>query len=373
MSMQITLGFINNYCTIPNIALVSGALLANTSLEYDPVAIGLHGNAADAFYSDAIMSFAINVVNNSSQILPGITVNVKRFTDCGPFYPEADSEYYGNSGGFASSIMALDIVENHLDVIGVIGTEYSTTAKGPAEILSNNQIPYCTSATAAMRYSDKNKYPYFWRTLSIHNFGNQFYLLLKEWNVRQIGIVYANTELGRGGTHALLQSMRENNIAVVVKVQLSSDYSMTDIEYASRQIRGMKAQYVVILGDAFFTGMSLQSFSEAGMMSSERVWIVSTWPKYFNSLPEDCGFLEGVVLVEPFGNRLGYFEESEITAPFREKYPVVVDDYNMSGSLDCVMMMLLGFHRLLLKAGAEMLAERKLQNQMNFTLFQNLG
>ncbi|KAJ3016054.1 UNVERIFIED_CONTAM: hypothetical protein HDU68_012449 [Siphonaria sp. JEL0065] len=43
--------------------------------------------------------------------------------------------------------MAQDIGENYPDVIGVMGTEYSSTAGSVAEALSVYKIPYCASGT----------------------------------------------------------------------------------------------------------------------------------------------------------------------------------------------------------------------------------
>ncbi|KAI9350639.1 hypothetical protein BDR26DRAFT_914815 [Obelidium mucronatum] len=128
MSNSITLGFINNYCAIVN-TFTNGSLVSNMPVEYDPNLIEFYGNGGYAFFNDLIMQFAVDSVNNSTLILPGVQVEVKRFTDCGEYYPDADWGYWGNSGGFASSIMSQDISLVYPEVVGIIGTEYSTTAR----------------------------------------------------------------------------------------------------------------------------------------------------------------------------------------------------------------------------------------------------
>ncbi|KAJ3031520.1 UNVERIFIED_CONTAM: hypothetical protein HDU68_003056 [Siphonaria sp. JEL0065] len=80
------------------------------------------------YVPDLAMVAAIDLVNNSTDILKDVHVNIKRFSDCGPWWPDVES-YVGASGGFASSIMVEDIVNNHQDVIAMIGGEYSTTTK----------------------------------------------------------------------------------------------------------------------------------------------------------------------------------------------------------------------------------------------------
>ncbi|KAI9330939.1 periplasmic binding protein-like I [Obelidium mucronatum] len=131
------------------------------------------------YYSDLAALVAIDMINNSSEILPGVTVNVKRFTDCGPWKPNVDVWFKGQTGGFASTTMIQDIIENHPDVIGVIGFQVSSTARGTGQVLSHYKIPYCTGCSTSPRLSNKNLFPYLWRPLPGLGLGNHIYQVLR--------------------------------------------------------------------------------------------------------------------------------------------------------------------------------------------------
>ncbi|KAJ3138523.1 hypothetical protein HK100_012487 [Physocladia obscura] len=133
---------------------------------------------------------AVDLINKNPSILPGITITVKRFSDCGPWYPAALETYFGASGGWAASLMFQDIYENNPDVIGVIGNEYSTTTLAIAEELSLVEIPYCSATSASPRLSDKKKYPYFWRTITALGIGDHICQVLLTWNVQRVAIIY---------------------------------------------------------------------------------------------------------------------------------------------------------------------------------------
>ncbi|KAJ3229115.1 hypothetical protein HDU81_005644 [Chytriomyces hyalinus] len=210
--MSISLGSINNYCTLKYMNF-NGSLATNFTSKLDASVINIDGNSGWAYLADLAIMAAIDDINSDPSILPGVNITLKRFSDCGSYYPEADLDYSGVSGGYASAVTATDIIENHKDVVGVIGNEFSNTARcvgitsqisrcltsknrGIAQILSSEKIPYCSGSTGSPRYADKNEYPYFWRTLP-NSSGRYIAFLLQYWNIKRVSIIYQNdNELG---------------------------------------------------------------------------------------------------------------------------------------------------------------------------------
>ncbi|KAJ3026412.1 UNVERIFIED_CONTAM: hypothetical protein HDU68_005710 [Siphonaria sp. JEL0065] len=123
--VNITLGIISNYCAIQNV-VYSGSLALNYNATMTKT-ISAYGLSGYVFFNDIAYIAAINAINNRSDVLQGINVNVKRFSDCGHWYPTAE-QFSGNSGGWASSVVVQDIAEKNVDVIGVVADQYSTTA-----------------------------------------------------------------------------------------------------------------------------------------------------------------------------------------------------------------------------------------------------
>ncbi|ORY43996.1 periplasmic binding protein-like I [Rhizoclosmatium globosum] len=335
MANSITLGFINNYCAVPNLVFTGSVL-------------------------------AIEMVNNSTDILPGITVTAKRFSDCGSYDPAADLEYYGNS------------------VIGVIGTEYSSTATGVAAALSYLQIPYCAAGTGSMRFSDKSRYPYFWRPMPALGVGRHYLLLLQFWKVTRASIIYQkDSETGRMYAKDVLDALQQGGITILAKFGLMSDLTKDELQYTASMLNQTDTRYTITIGDNFFLATLFLYLNSNGMMSENRVYIANNSPQFdenvtlstYEAISGSIGFTFGV------GNPINQPLFDRVLGTMVSRYP----DLNQndfiglfSGNIvfDCVMMMLLGFHKLLNESSSNapnMLQSRKLQDKMNYTLFQDLG
>ncbi|KAI9345039.1 periplasmic binding protein-like I [Obelidium mucronatum] len=347
------------------------------STVYDP-SMMLYGNGGFTFLSDRIMDFAVEMINNRSDILPGIHVNIKRFTDCGSYYPDADWSYDGTSGGFASSIMVQDIAEVHTDVIGVIGTEFSTTARGPANALSYHQIPYCASGTGSLRFSDKMKFPYFWRTMPASGTGNHFYQLIKTWKVTQIALIYErDSEFGRLDAMDMKHAMEQNGVKVLLSLGLPTYPDKNILKYGAIALERSTAKYTLVSGSRSFVGRVITGFGNNGLIGPKNVWIANNQANLVN--PRPYQYLSGFVTLTPGGirNETIYLETAK---KFIQRYPVDLTEFdavfNLHYSFDCVTMMLLGFHKLLNGTSGiskQMLATRQAQHLLNYTAFRNLG
>ncbi|KAI8827380.1 periplasmic binding protein-like I [Chytriomyces cf. hyalinus JEL632] len=222
---NITIASIANYCTIPNMEFNGSLGIEGTYPQsYDSTLLDLYGNSGWAYLGDAGIRAAIDRVNNDPNILPNVHVNLKRFTDCGAYYPEADLEYWGNSAGYVSAVTGMEIVYNHTDVIGVVGNEFSSTAPGVAQILGNNKIPYCSASMASPRYSNKDVYPYFWR-LFPNSFARGMLLMLQKWNVRRVAIVYQlDQEIGYAEWAHMKTLFSKSNIQVITSIGMRIDF-----------------------------------------------------------------------------------------------------------------------------------------------------
>ncbi|ORY51305.1 hypothetical protein BCR33DRAFT_712397 [Rhizoclosmatium globosum] len=130
---SITLAFITSYCAIPGLQFNNSLVL-----NYDEV---VYGGLSDRY-----------------------AMNVHRLS-CA----KERNVYSAKSGGFAGTITARDIIEQHSDVIGVIGAEYSAAVRTG---VSYFQIPHCAATSLS-------NYPYFWRTIPS-----------SVWNVRKVALLY---------------------------------------------------------------------------------------------------------------------------------------------------------------------------------------
>ncbi|KAJ3229114.1 hypothetical protein HDU81_005643 [Chytriomyces hyalinus] len=326
----------------------NGSLASNFSTKLDASIVSLNGNSGFAYLADLAVTAAIDDINSNPSILPGIHVSLKRFTDCGPYYPKADADYWGNSGGYASAVTATDIVENHKDVLGVIGNEFSNTARGLAQILSLEQIPYCTAVTGSPRYSNKHKYGYFWRILS-NSSGKYVAFILKYWNIKHIAIIYqADNELGTSTFSQIKSAVAQQNVEVLASIGLKTMFLDDTMNTAVATLRRVDARYIIISGTSSFVGSVIYPMGQAGLVGPDHVWIVYNRPKP-SADARDYRFLKGMISVGStasgnYDNLIAVFNKTTEMAesPFGYDYFAT---YAMPGFYDATYMMLLGFDK----------------------------
>ncbi|KAJ3018812.1 UNVERIFIED_CONTAM: hypothetical protein HDU68_010975 [Siphonaria sp. JEL0065] len=133
---SLTLAIPAFYCTIPGLEM-NRTLITNYPTHYDPTQIDINELSAHIFFNDVAMSLAVEMVNNDSRILPNTIVKMKRFSDC-KLVP--GRSYAGDSGGYASTELAQDVLDTHKDVVGMIGFEFSKVLSSVGEIMSINKV-----------------------------------------------------------------------------------------------------------------------------------------------------------------------------------------------------------------------------------------
>ncbi|KAJ3255113.1 hypothetical protein HDU77_003796 [Chytriomyces hyalinus] len=377
--INITLALVGNYCDFDYIQ-VNGSLVTNFKVSAEQTAIVSELYSSWTYFSDVAIQAAVGIVNDDPSILPGIHVTLKRFTDCGGWYPSVLDTYSGTSGGFATAIMANEIVEEHPDVVGVIGNQYSTTTIGPAEVLSLAQIPYCSGSAGTPRLSNRANYPYFWRTMTSLGAGEQMAALLKTWNVGRVAIIYQTDDnFGSESAKDILGSMRQNQIRVLENIGVKkSGLENATIDYVSTLLHRVDARYFILSGQEDFQSTAYETLAEHGLVGPKYVWM-SLLPINLKNQTLQQGF----VLMQQRIPDSTTFLYREFLRRYTDisQMNVTMNEFDLGSYIaplfDCTSMMLRGFEKLLKSIpgsdGALKLASRKLQSQMSFELFKGLG
>ncbi|KAI9349101.1 periplasmic binding protein-like I [Obelidium mucronatum] len=385
---NVTLGLIGIYCAIPGLKL-NGSLITNYNITYDPKLIDYYGYGGFAFFGDLAATLAVEQINNSSKILKNVHVNIKQFSDCGGFYPAANTAFSGRPAGFAPSIMVEDLVEIHEDVIGVIGGEISSTACASAQELSSNQIPYCSFFLGSPRLDDRNIFNYFFRMFPSMRLGKPIALFLESLSVRQIGIVYQkDADSTLQIALDIVQTMQSKGIIVAVNVPLISKLTPAILDYAVTTFKQTTARYIIAIGSSDWLSNVVYTFGKRKMVGPNYVWITSNAPKPKSRDlmkvygPDYYSFLTGLLVI----NSITASEYSETyyatlmslnqMAGFNPLDSGIFSNFNTKLAYNCTMLMLLGFDKALAAASPsdpKLLAERRLQGIMNSSHFSNLG
>ncbi|KAJ3240254.1 hypothetical protein HDU78_002357 [Chytriomyces hyalinus] len=392
----ISLASVAFYCAIPNITYDgNSSQIVNFNSTFNSKAISFDDLSSFAYIADIVAQVAIREVNNDPSILPNITVRLERFTDCGPYTDGMNINYDGSSSGYASSITATDIVKS--GVLGVIGNEFSSAAVGEAEILSNYKIPYCSAASSSPRFSNKNNYPFFWRALASAGIGKHFVRLLETWNVTRVSIIYQKDDDNAYQMYLdLLAALRatsdsaKNSIHILANVAMVTKVDAISIGYAAKEIEASDSRYIIISGQNQFISQVYYGMGKLGMLNPTRVWMAINMPLplFDNSGFQDdyYSMLKGFIFIQ--------YMSAATNGP---KYDRLLESVKELGGIDfaaalspdwffqiatahvnydCTMLMLLGLDRVLKSSpenSVEMLTSGKLNDQLDFTYFKNLG
>ncbi|TPX75419.1 hypothetical protein CcCBS67573_g03329 [Chytriomyces confervae] len=369
--INITFGIIGNYCCFKNI-VYNGSYATNFSETYDPSIVTMGGNSGWTYFPDMAIIAAVNHINQSPHILPGVHVNLKRFTDCGHYDPSANSDYAGNSGGYASAVTAHDIIEVHKDVVAIVGNQYSSAAKGLNEILSTNKIPVCMASTGSPRFSDRNKYQLIFRTITNH-YPRSTLLLLKKWNVRRAAAIYQkDDDYGTLACKAFHKQCEANDIQLVANIGVQTNFDDAAAGWAHQTLLQTDARYITVFGQIQFIDDVLAAVTKLGIFGRKYVWIAAN---FADTNPRAFTYMNGLIIGETdfMPNNQNLLDNITTLAQydFGPDFQTYAHDFAVAGFYDCTMLLALGLSQLA-SQNPEKLAERGFQDEMNFTLFQNL-
>lgn len=192
----------------------AGWLTAVPALAADPIRIigvlelsGAGASVGTAYKNG--LEMAVEEINRKGGVL-GRTFEVK-------FY---DTQ---TNPGIARGQMQKALDENPLVLVG---PTYSGSVRAAMPIAQKAEIPEFTGGGASQLTELGN--PYIFRTLGSQrtSIPKVVAYLSETVHARKVGVIYANTDLGKGGRDVFLQSARENGIEVAL--DLSSEQGQAD-------------------------------------------------------------------------------------------------------------------------------------------------
>ncbi|KAI8619641.1 hypothetical protein BC830DRAFT_1078380 [Chytriomyces sp. MP71] len=349
---NITLGLTTPLCLLAGLQF-NGSYLShlNVSATLSAEYLGL-GLQTEPYFSYLAVRAAIDYVNNHSTILPDVHVNLKLFDDCGYYSDGLEYSYEGSGGGWSQVVTANDIVNVHTDVIGIVGDDYSSIAKGLAEQTSYAQV--------------------FVTRTSILTFGACF----QPWVLENISFEFSphgTVSMKKIDGADIRNSMRRHGMNIVVDLGLESDLDADSYLYVKALIKNNNARYIILSGQITWLATLYFGLAEVQMIGPEYVYLsfnvitTSLAALLMNPEPELEANM-GAVLYNGL-KELSGLNSTTLSAN-------AVSNIGNFAQFDCVMMLLLGFDKILIENPnftSHMLADRKLNAHMNYTHFKNLN
>ncbi|KAJ3075979.1 hypothetical protein HDU98_006290 [Podochytrium sp. JEL0797] len=369
---SITLALIDWYCYIPGIQYVDGAWLSGYETAFNATNVNFNDQSGFVYTQDLAAAAAVSVINSRSDILPYTTVNIKRFSDCGHYWPQVETQFNGQTTGFSMAKVAIPIGETHTDVVAVVGGQYSSVAK----------------------------------MLTATGFGDHLALLYKSWNVKRVAVICQQDDLMSSSlAQDVYERLNNHEIAIVSVINLKTALTQDMVEYAAITLRQSGARYIYLSGQTGFVSKIYFSLALLGMVGPEFVFTATNPPQRISTdmsllssnltmLNDDIArmgnLISGFIAIFSQGDlpnspwmqifydafvSLGGFDEATKTAQGFDTPLNLLNYWGVGRNFDCVMLLMLGMDKLVGNGtdfGPSELASRKLSPLLNYTQFLNL-
>ncbi|KAM9801082.1 extracellular calcium-sensing receptor-like [Neosynchiropus ocellatus] len=163
------------------------------------------------------MMFAIEEINNSSDLLPGVTLGYRIFDACPsiPLSIRASLNLMNRYESGASSCSRLSTVH------AVIGETTSTSTIGIARTMGPFHIPVISHSATCACLSNRHDYPSFFRTIPSDIYQSRALAkLVKHFGWTWVGAIRTNSDYGNEGMATFLEAAEKEGVCVEYSVAI---------------------------------------------------------------------------------------------------------------------------------------------------------
>ncbi|KAI4815260.1 hypothetical protein KUCAC02_005413 [Chaenocephalus aceratus] len=211
------------------------------------------------------MVFAIEQINNSTELLPGIKLGYEIYDSCSSVSVAGDWTRCLNTGDKCSQSGM---------VMGVVGASGSTRSISMSHIIGPFNIPQVSYFATCACLSDKQQYPSFFRTIPSDQFqADALAKLVKHFGWTWIGAVRADSDYGNNGMASFLHAASKEGICVEYSESFYRTHPRSRIERVADVIRRSTAKVVVAFISTADMRILLEELSRKP--SPPRQWIGS--------------------------------------------------------------------------------------------------
>ncbi|XP_036977769.1 extracellular calcium-sensing receptor-like [Acanthopagrus latus] len=191
------------------------------------------------------MVFAIEEINNSTELLPGITLGYEIHDSCAsvPVAVQVASQF---SNGLDPVFYTGDNCSQAGMVMAMVGESGSTPSISMSRILGSFNIAQVSHFATCACLSDKQQYPNFFRTIPSDQFqADALAKLVKHFGWTWIGAVHSDSDYGNNGMASFLQAAQKEGICVEYSESFYRTHPRSRIQRVADVIRRSTAVVVV--------------------------------------------------------------------------------------------------------------------------------
>uniref|UniRef100_A0A8C4RT16 Extracellular calcium-sensing receptor-like n=1 Tax=Erpetoichthys calabaricus TaxID=27687 RepID=A0A8C4RT16_ERPCA len=160
------------------------------------------------------MIFAIEEINNTTDILPGVSIGYKIYDDCSSM-PLAIRAAMSLVNGQDEQIDPNDACTKSSPVHAIIGQSGSSLSIGVATSIRPFSIPLVSYFATCACLSNRNEYPTFFRTIPSDYYQSRALAqLVKHFGWTWIGTIRSDNDYGHNGMSTFLQAVQEEGVCI---------------------------------------------------------------------------------------------------------------------------------------------------------------
>ncbi|XP_034723375.1 extracellular calcium-sensing receptor-like [Etheostoma cragini] len=191
------------------------------------------------------MIFAIEEINNSTELLPGIKLGYHIYDSCGSV-PVAVNVAFQLSNGLDPVFYTGDNCSQSGMVMAVVGESGSTPSISMSRIIGLFNIPQVSHFSTCACLSNKQQYPTFFRTVPSDQFqADAMAKLVKHFGWTWIGAVRSDSDYGNNGMASFLDAAHREGICVEYSESFYRTNPHSRIQRVADVIRRSTAMVVV--------------------------------------------------------------------------------------------------------------------------------
>ncbi|XP_019222791.2 extracellular calcium-sensing receptor-like [Oreochromis niloticus] len=240
------------------------------------------------------MVFAIEEINNSTELLPGIRLGYQIYDSCASVSMTVHLAF--------QFLNSLDLVfhtgktcSQSGMVMAVVGESGSTPSISMSRIISPFNIPQVSPSATCTCLSDKQQYPGFLRTIPSDQFqAAALAKLIKQFGWTWIGAVRSDSDYGNNGIASFLEAAKKEGICVEYSLSFYRTNPHSRIQKVADVIRRSKAVVVVAFASSgdmkiLFEELSREPFPPRQWIGSES-WVTNPGLRKYSFLAGAIGF-----------------------------------------------------------------------------------
>ncbi|CDQ97130.1 unnamed protein product [Oncorhynchus mykiss] len=160
------------------------------------------------------MVFAVEEINNSLELLPGVKLGYQVHDSCSSV-PMAVKVAFQLANGLDPMFDTGEQCSGLATVTAIVGESGSTPTISMLRIIGPFRIPQVSHFSTCACLSDKKQYPTFFRTIPSDQFqAAALAHLIRHFGWTWIGAVRSDSDYGNNGMAAFLQAAQEEGICV---------------------------------------------------------------------------------------------------------------------------------------------------------------